>query len=555
MSNPHTTTVFGIDLGTTYSCIAYVDEYSKAVVIPNYEGDRTTPSVVQFEGDNRVVGKEAKNSAVSDADSVVEMVKRHMGESGWRFEYNGKEYTPEEISSYILRKLASDAEQHLGQPVKDVVITCPAYFGMAQREATMQAGVIAGFNVREIINEPTAAAVMYGMQNEQDQVVLVYDLGGGTFDITVIEIKGGEITVIATGGDHHLGGRNWDEAVVVYLAEQWKAETGSFEDPLDSRETEQDLWGRAEQAKWSLTARSETKVNVSHAGQRVSVSLTRDKFNELTANLLERTIEFTKTTIDEAKARGCTQYNQILLVGGSTKMPQVTERLSSEFSIPLKVFDPDEAVAKGAALYGHKLALDEKIQHKVAEMVGHSPNTIDLSAVPQQVIERAQASVADENGLKLSSVKKINQMSVRNVASHSFGIIAFDSRTDQEVIANLVLKQDVVPTTRTETFFTLEADQQTVELKVMENDMAEKTVRDLSMGQEIGNAILNLQPRLPANTPIEVTFELHRDGRLHMTGREPRSNASIDFDIQTVNGISAEELQEAKARAIRVAIS
>src|SRR5437588_6510685 len=313
--------IFGIDLGTTYSCIAYVDEYGKAVVIPNSEGDRTTPSVVQFEGDNRVVGKEAKNSAVLNPLQVVEMVKRHMGEADWRFEYNGTEYTAAEISSYILRKLADDAEQYLGHPVKEVVITCPAYFGIAQRDATAHAGVIAGFDVKEVINEPTAAAIMYGLQNEQDQVVLVYDLGGGTFDITVIEIKGGAITVVATGGDHHLGGRNWDEAVVMYLAEQWKAETGSNDDPTDSEESLQDLWGKAEQAKWALTARQETKVVVTHAGQRAGVTLHRDKFNELTANLLERTIDFTRSTMEAAKARNYTHFDQILLVGGSTKMP------------------------------------------------------------------------------------------------------------------------------------------------------------------------------------------------------------------------------------------
>ncbi len=371
------TKVFGIDLGTTYSCIAYVDEYGKAVVVPNVEGDRTTPSVVYFEGSSRVVGKEAKNSAVLYSEQVVEMVKRQMGEADWLFEYEGTKYRAEEISSYILRKLADDAELHLGHPVKDVVITCPAYFGIAQREATARAGEIAGLNVREVINEPTAAAIMYGLQNERDQVVLVYDLGGGTFNITVIEIKGGAITVVATGGDHHLGGRNWDEAIVQYLAEQWMNDTGSTDDPLESMETLQDLWGKAESAKRALSAKMETTVPVMHAGQRVGVTLSRDKFNELTANLLTRTIDFTHSTIQEAEKWDFTHstiqeaekwdfnnFDQILLVGGSTKMPQVVERLKKEFSIPLRSFDPDEAVAKGAACYGQKLVIGEIIHFK-----------------------------------------------------------------------------------------------------------------------------------------------------------------------------------------------
>lgn len=236
-----TTTVFGIDLGTTYSCIAHIDEYGRPATIPNAEGDRTTPSVIFFDGESRIVGKEAKNNAVLYPDQVVELVKRQMGQSDWVFFYDGKEYTPEEISSYIIRKVVGDAETALGISITDVVITCPAYFGINEREATAKAGEIAGLNVRSIINEPTAAAISYGLHEELDQVVLVYDLGGGTFDITMIDIKSGEVNVIATGGDHHLGGRNWDEIVVNYLAEQWMTITGSGEDPLDDLETVQDL--------------------------------------------------------------------------------------------------------------------------------------------------------------------------------------------------------------------------------------------------------------------------------------------------------------------------
>lgn len=549
-------TIFGIDLGTTYSCIAYVDEYGKAVIIPNSEGDRTTPSVVQFEESNRVVGKEAKNSAVLNPKQVVEMVKRHMGEAEWRFPYNGTEYTAEEVSSYILRKLADDAEQYLGRSVKDVVITCPAYFGIAQREATAKAGEIAGLSVHEVINEPTAAAIMYGLQNERDQVVLVYDLGGGTFDVTVIEIKGGSITVVATGGDHHLGGRNWDEAVVMYLAEQWQAETGSSDDPTDSDESLQDLWGKAELAKWALTAKQETKVVVTHAGQRAGVMLTRDKFNELTANLLERTVGFTKSTIDYAKSHGYSKFDQILLVGGSTKMPQVSERLNTEFGIPLKVFEPDEAVAKGAATYGYKLALDEKIQIKVAEMTGTSAENVDLSEVSQTVVKRAQESVARESGLKLESVQRYADISVTNVASHSFGIIVVDDdKSNKEVIANMVIVNDALPAEIKKTFHTLEANQELVEIKVMENAVGAHRVDDISAGEEIGNALLNLPPRLPLHAPIEVTFELDRQGRLHVVGREPTSNALIEIDIQTSHGISEEELRQAKARSNRLVIS
>lgn len=555
MSNQETT-VFGIDLGTTYSCIAYVDEYGKAEVITNSEGDRTTPSVVQFESaESRVVGKVAKESAVLNPRQVVEMVKRNMGEENWDFEFEGLHYTAEEISSYILRKLAADAEEKLGRPVQEVVITCPAYFGIAQREATAKAGQLAGLNVREVINEPTAAAIVYGVQNEQDQVVLVYDLGGGTFDITVIEIKAGMITVVATGGDHLLGGRNWDEAVVQYLAQQWMLEADSSDDPLMSEETRQDLWLRAESAKRTLSAKQETNVAVTHEGQRKGIVLTRDKFNELTADLLQRTIGFTKTTIEEAKKRGYAHYDQILLVGGSTRMPQVQERLKQEFDIPLKVHDPDESVAKGAAIYAQKLMLDQKIQYKIAELTGSSLDSVDTSQVSEKVMERAQQEVARDEGLKLGTVKKYSQMEVTNVASHSFGIVVWDTRMNKDVISNLVQLNDPLPVLKTNTYPTLEAEQETVEIKVMENSFSESWVEDIDATEEIGNATLKLPPRLPVNAPIEVTFDLNREGRLHITAREPKSNFSIEATIQTKRGISEEQFEQAKKRSNRVMIS
>ncbi|MFL5627806.1 MAG: Hsp70 family protein [Ktedonobacteraceae bacterium] len=552
--------IFGIDLGTTYSCISYVDEYGKAVVIPNKEHSLTTPSVVLFEGENRVVGEEAKNNAMLSPDGVVEMVKRHMGEPDWRFSYNGYDYTAEEISSYILRKLAADTQESLTIPVKDVVITCPAYFGIAQREATARAGQIAGFNVREVINEPTAAAITYGLQNEQDQVVLVYDLGGGTFDVTVIEIKDGAITVVATGGDHNLGGRNWDEAIVIYLAEQWRNETGSSDEPTDSAETLQDLWLKAEKAKHALTPRNETKVAVTHAGQVVRVTLTRDKFNELTASLLDRTIMYTKFTIEEAQARGYSHFNQILLVGGSTKMPQVAERLKQEFGLPYKMFEPDEAVAKGAATYGQKLLIDGKIQSAIETMTGTAADELDATDVAPSIVRRAEQEVANDLGLRLASVQKYHKTSVTNVASHSFGIIVVkDSGTPKrrEVISNLVVVNDPLPAAQTRQYGTEEDDQGAVVLQIMETTEKTEIVEQdkYTKEAEIGNAVLTLPLRLPANSAIEVTCELNRQGRLHVVGREPISGAIIEATIETRGGITEGELQEAKARASKIAIS
>ena len=220
--NNNLTKVFGIDLGTTYSCIAFVNEHGKPEVIPNFDNNRTTPSVVFFDEDNIIVGEEAKNNIKVYSDQVVSFIKRNMGNSDFIFEYDGNTYKPEEISSYILKKLVKDAEQNLGFEISDVIITCPAYFGINERESTRKAGEIAGLNVRAIINEPTAAALAYGMDKAENKVVLVYDLGGGTFDITMIEIKpDSEINVIVTGGDHDLGGKDWDDKITNYLVQEF----------------------------------------------------------------------------------------------------------------------------------------------------------------------------------------------------------------------------------------------------------------------------------------------------------------------------------------------
>ncbi len=549
--------IFGIDLGTTYSCIAYVDEHGKAVILPNKEHSLTTPSVVLFEGENRVVGEEAKNSAFVTPENVVEMVKRHMGEADWRFLYEDKEYTPEELSAYILRKLAIDAQSVLDVPVQDVVITCPAYFGVAQREATARAGEIAGLTVHEIINEPTAAAITYGLRMEEDQVVLVYDLGGGTFDVTIIEIKAGNITVVSTGGDHHLGGRDWDEAIVVYLAQRWQEETGSLDDPTDTPETLQDLWLKAEKAKMALTARQNTTVVVSHNGQNVKVTLTRNKFDAITASLLDRTILFTKMALEEARARGYQHCDKILLVGGSTKMPQVEERLTQEFHLPIRLFEPDEAVARGAAIYGQKLLLSRQVKNRAAE-ISDTP-TAPIHEVAQPVIEQAQADVARTQGVNESRLEKLVRTAITNVSSHSFGVIVTaDQHTarERQVIENMMLANDPLPTVHVQTFGTLEDDQEVVELQVMENTQRVLLV-ELEQDEqavEIGKVVLPLPPGLPASSPIEVTFELDTQGRLHVIGCEPRSKTIVEAFFETRGGISQDELQEAKARAINATI-
>jgi molecular chaperone DnaK len=549
--------VYGIDLGTTYTCIAHVDDASgRAEITPNVEGELTTPSVVLFEdAETRVVGREAKNTAVLEADRVIEMIKRQMGRAEWRREFFGKEFSPEEISSYILRKVVDDAERHDGVRPQKVVITCPAYFDSQQREATATAGRIAGLDVLEIINEPTAAAITYGMQNNGDQVVLVYDLGGGTFDITVIEIKDGVISVVATDGDDQLGGRDWDEEIVKYCAEQWSAEhPGSDSDPLSSPETVQELWLRAESGKRALTAMDKTRIPVTHDAKQVAVTLTREKFEELTGHLLENTITFTKQVIETARELNRSKVDQVLLVGGSTKMPQVAERLRKEFEFEVKIFDPDQSVAKGAAIYAQKLAIGERIRTEIGKRLDIKPEEVEVQDTGSEVRQEAEQVVADEMGLRLSTVQTLSNMVVKNVVSHSFGVVAL-TPDDTAVIANLVLAQQALPAEVTKTFGTREERAGLAEIRIMENTIREAIVKDLAQGKEVGKALLEMTPGLPANSPIDVTFQLDGQGRLHITGRDMSADGKVvTATIETNRVLSEAELEKAieHARGIRI---
>ena len=544
--------IYGIDLGTTYSCLSYVDEHGKPVVIPNSENERITPSAVFFEGNNVIVGVEAKANSKLQPNAVVEMVKRSMGDPNYLFEHDGKTYRPEEISALILRKLVGDGELATGDKITDVIITCPAYFGVNQRDATARAGEIAGLNVRSIINEPTAAAIAYGVDREKDQVVLVYDLGGGTFDITMIEINDGPITVLCTGGDHNLGGKDWDSSIVKYLAEQFNEQTGTTEDILEDSETLQDLYLNAERAKKALSVRDKAPISVTHAGLKAKIELTREKFDEITLPLLERSIALTKQMLEEAKVKGNIRYDKILLVGGSTRMPQVSSRLKKEFKIECESYDPDESVAKGAAIYGWKLAIDEEIKTAIASSTGQNIDSVNISKVSESEIKKAEKVVAEQFGLLPGTVSKAVKTTISNVTSKTFGILVQFGGKD--VVSNLIFRNDKVPADVTKEYGTVETNQSNVELRLMEGlELIERA--EVHVCSEIGNAILELPPGLPANSPIIVNFNLNEQGRIEVTATDPRSKNIKKFEVQTAGVMSEEEVEKAKTRGMALIVS
>ena len=421
--------IYGIDLGTTYSCIAYVDDSGKPIVLQNSEGDNTTPSVVYFEsGSNIVVGQTAKDVAVLHPDLVISSVKRVMGDADWVYEHDEKTLHPQDVSSFILRKLVTDAEIITGDTIKDVVITCPAYFGVTRKEATRQAGELAGLNVRYVIPEPTAAAIAYGIEKSEPQTILVYDLGGGTFDVTLIEVDTKGITVICTGGDHDLGGKNWDEDTANWYAEEFSREKDVPVDELmEDMETWQDLLTIAEGAKKALSSRTSHKQRIQHGADRAMVELSREKFEELTSHLLERTISLTRDLLGNATTKGYDTVDKILLVGGSTYMPQIEARIAREFpSVDVMQFDPNQAIAKGAALFGLKCDVDDMIKAEIAEEEGGDADEIDLGAADTKVVDRAERKVATEFGFSLPAVRNLVQTRIRNVTSKSFGIVILD---------------------------------------------------------------------------------------------------------------------------------
>ena len=355
--------VIGIDLGTTNSCVA-VMEGGEAVVIPNAEGNRTTPSVVAFsKTGERMVGQVAKRQAITNPDRTISSIKREMG-SDYKVTIDGKSYTPQEISAMILQKLKADAEAYLGSPVTEAVITVPAYFTDSQRQATKDAGKIAGLEVKRIINEPTAAALAYGLDKESDQKIMVYDLGGGTFDVSVLEVGDGVIEVLATAGNNRLGGDDFDKCVMDWMAAEFKKDTGI--DLTGDKVAMQRLKEAAEKAKIELSGVTSTSINLPYitadatGPKHLELTLTRAKFNELTAHLVEATTGPVRQAMNDAGLKS-SDLHKVLLVGGSSRIPAVQEAVKKITGLEgFKGINPDECVAMGAAIQGGVLVGDVK---------------------------------------------------------------------------------------------------------------------------------------------------------------------------------------------------
>lgn len=546
--------VLGIDLGTTYSCVAHIDEFGKPVVLSNADGDDTTPSVVLFDSaDSIIVGAEAKRSAKVEPDKVVQFIKRKMGKADDKVIVNGISYSAPEVSSYILKKLVADANSQLiqngviqpGQEIKDVVITCPAYFGMNEKQATKTAGELAGLNVLDIINEPTAAAISYGVANKsKNETVLVFDLGGGTFDITVMNISDSKITVICTGGDDRLGGKDWDETLMDHVVSRYEEELG--ENLYDDMDAIAELYLDVETWKKTLSTREKVNITVNGPAGRFREELTRNQYDELTRDLLIRTKTLMDGVLKVAEQRGypLSRIDKILLVGGSSRMPQVAAMLEKCYGKKPTLQDPNLAVAKGAAIY----AKNRKAYHDfVITQAAQSGRTVE-----ELETENLRTHELDKQYAAISSVSGENHISITNVLSRTYGLEALgDDRKPR--IYNMLMINDALPVTAEQTFGTVADNQGYVTLSLYES---RSTERDLEIGSRtpITSFEMRFTRMVPIHTPIHVTLALDNSGMLHIIAEEQLYHSKLDTTFQLSNQLTGAEMQNAIARASKAVV-
>ncbi len=541
--------VYGIDLGTTNSAIATIDADGRPEVVIGLGGVPTTPSVVLLPSANdHMVGEGARRQARLDPDNVCALVKRRMGDADWRFVAHGQSWSAPAISALILKSLASDAA-FAGEKVERAVITVPAYFGDEERRATVQAGTYAGLDVVGVLSEPIAAALSYGFRRltdtsaasgSTDETVLVYDLGGGTFDATVIELADRRISVLAVEGDHQLGGTDWDERLALHLSRRFCEEHPDAEDPLDDSAGSQALILAAERAKHELTDAESTTVIIAHDGARSVIAVSRADLEELTAGLLNRTLDLTRACVAAARDRGVTRLSRILLVGGSSRMPAVAREVGAALGITPELTDPDLAVARGAAVYGEKLEIERLVAADLRTRGRLSDGAPLFTADPGDV-DGACARVAAAFGLPVSGVRRMLEITVDTVVSRGFGVLAV-GRSGETEATWLVHRNQTLPIRVRRSFGTMRMNQDRIELVVVEQQGQALSPHPEDAKVLIEGSITDIPFGYDEGSEVQVTFEMGFDGVLHVTAFHVEAQIPLTMSARTGATLSQAEV-------------
>jgi molecular chaperone DnaK len=551
--------VYGIDLGTTYSCLAAIGESGRPEIVPQMDGTLTLPSVVLFVGsDDYLTGEPARAQARALPDDVCTLAKRRMGDGEWRFVSHGRAWSAPAVSSLILKALINNTALSTATPVQDVVITVPAYFGDEERRATRLAGEYAGLTVIDVISEPIAAALSYGfarLDNSSDaaaeEVALVYDLGGGTFDVTVVELAERRVAVVSIDGDHELGGADWDEKIAVHLSRAFTTAYPDAEDPLDDGNGSQALILAAEQAKRELTELTRTTVRVAHDGHELEVSVSREEFEGLTRSLLDRTLELTRQAVKAARERGVRRIDRVLLVGGSSRMPAVAARLSEELGVPTQLADPDLAVAKGAAIYGEKKSVERLVASDLVTR-GQLLDGDPVSSASTIDLEAACARLAEALGVTTEQVRRTVEVQVLNVCSRGFGVMAVGMSGGLEAVF-LVHRNDRLPVAVRRSFGTMYDDQQIITIRVVEQGGGAESP-DPHLSKIIAEvSITEIPPGYPAGSQIEITLAMGFDGILELTAlHEGLADRPLKAQIETSAALSQADVARERAQVAQV---
>jgi len=470
----------GIDLGTTFSVMAHVDSQGKPQIIPNAESERLTASVILFDGANAIVGTAARLNAVAEPEKIVDFVKREMGKSKAEFnrEFAGKPWSAEELSALILMKLKRDGEKHLGEPITDAVITVPSYFNDTQRTATIHAGQMAGFNVLQILNEPTAAALAYGIaKSERNETVFVFDLGGGTFDVTIMRIEDSHIQMVSSSGDHQLGGKDWDDVILRWASCEFESRYG--EQPMLDLHSYQQLYERAVHAKIQLSCRASTTLVHHYGANTLKLELTRDEFEARSRPLIERCKAVCELALEQANLAWA-QIDRVLLTGGSTRLPAIQTMIEEISGLQLtEDVSPDEAVAIGAALQATLIILaneEASTEHPLSKQT-----RVELSGADGRLIR------------------------VTNITTHTLGIVLWDEAAQEEYVFPMIKKSTPIPVKVEDAFGTAEANMNYIKVRIVEECTP------------LGICTLELPPGIPKGSIIRVTYRYTESQVLEVT--------------------------------------